>query len=128
MFLGTTQKDQLIAELKINLQPKMAKELKEKGSDASFLSWTDDSNQQICIQIDEDVYIYSEHDKFFYEWETDMERDVGEYRTDTINLKQLSEEEIEDGISGFYTSLKKLKEECGDNWKQIAAECIFENN
>ena len=42
------------------------------------------------------------------------------------NLSELSDEEINEGVMGFYDSLDALKEMTPDDWKQIAAECIFE--
>ena len=62
----------------------------------------------------------------FYDWNEDNERDVEDYFTETYNLSELSDEEINEGVMGFYDSLDALKEMTPDDWKQIAAECIFE--
>ena len=101
-------------------------DLKEKGGDSKYLSSTDQDNQQICIEINEDVYIYSQQTAMFYDWSEDNERDVEDYFTETYNLSELSDEEINNGVAGFYGSLDALKKEIPDNWKQIAVECIFE--
>ena len=131
MFLGKTQLEQLLKELNLNLHKfdtvkDIIEDIKEKGSVSKYLSETDPDNQQICIEINEDVYIYSQQTALMYDWNVDNERDVEDYYTETYNLSELSDEEINKGISGFYSSLEKLKNEVPDNWKQIAIECIFE--
>ena len=131
MFLGKTQLDELLIELNLNLHQfdnvkDIIEDLKEKGGDSKYLSCTDQDNQQICIEINEDVYIYSQQTAMFYDYNEDNERDVEDYFTETYNLSELSDEEINEGVMGFYDSLDALKKMTPDNWKQIAAECIFE--
>ena len=131
MFLGKTQLDELLTELNLNLHKfdnvkDIIEDLKEKGGDSKYLSGTDPDNQQICIEINEDVYIYSQQTAMFYDYNEDNERDVEDYFTETYNLSELSDEEINEGVMGFYDSLDALKEMTPDDWKQIAAECIFE--
>ena len=131
MFLGNTQLKDLLLELNLNLHKfdnvkDIIEDLKEKGGYSKYLSMTDQDNQQICIKINEDVYIYSQQTAIFYDWNVDNERDVGNYFTETYNLSELSDEEINNSVAGFYGSLDALKKEVPDNWKQIAAECIFE--
>ncbi|MEV9477890.1 hypothetical protein [Aliarcobacter butzleri] len=131
MFLGNTQLKELLLELNLNLHKfdnvkDIIEDLKEKGGYSKYLSMTDQDNQQICIKINEDVYIYSQQTAIFYDWNVDNERDVGNYFTETYNLSELSDEEINNSVAGFYGSLGALKKEVPDNWKQIAAECIFE--
>ena len=131
MFLGKTQLDELLIELNLNLHQfdnvkDIIEDLKEKGGDSKYLSGTDPDNQQICIEINEDVYIYSQQTAMFYDYNEDNERDVEDYFTETYNLSELSDEEINEGVMGFYDSLDALKEMTPDDWKQIAAECIFE--
>lgn len=101
-------------------------DIKEKGALSEYLSFTDVDNQQVCIKLSEDVYIYSQQTYIGYSYYTDNKKDVGVYYTETYDLRNYNEEEIEDLISGYYDSLENLKEEVPDNWKQIALECIFE--
>ena len=115
MFLGTTQLNQLLIDLNLNLHK--FDNVKDIIQD----------NQQICIEINEDVYIYSQQTAMFYDWSEDNERDVEDYFTETYDLTELSDDEIDDGVVGFYGSLDALKKEIPDNWKQIAVECIFED-
>lgn len=133
MFLGKTQLEELLSELNLNLHlfdnvKVIIEDLKEKGGDSKYLSGTDPDNQQICIEINEDVYIYSQQTAMFYDWNDDNEKDVEDYYTETYNLSELSDEEINEGVIGFYDSLDALKKELQDDWKQIAAECIFEQD
>jgi len=100
MFLGKSQKEEIIRELKFvaasdEIAIDLIREIEKDGVDAKCLSFTDVDNQQVAIKITEDIWIYSQQDKFFYDWYEDNERDV--------------------------------KEECKQSWKQIACECIFEN-
>ncbi len=132
MFLGKTQLKELLVELNLNLHKfdnvkEIIEDLKVKGGDSKYLSYTDQDNQQICIEINEDVYIYSQQTAMLYDWNEDNNRDVEDYFTETYDLTELSLDEINEGISGFYTSLDALKKEVPDNWRQIAIECIFED-
>ena len=133
MFLGNTQLKQLLTELnlsvnKIEKVKSIIEDLKEKGGESKFLKCTDEDNQQICIQLSEDVFIYSQQTLSDYDWNEDNERDVEDYFTKTYDLNKLTEEEINDGVNGFYDSLEALKKEIPDSWKQIAVECIFEDD
>lgn len=132
MFLGKTQLKELLVELNLNLHKfdnvkEIIEDLKVKGGDSKYLSYTDQDNQQICIEINEDVYIYSQQTAMLYDWKEDNNRDVEDYFTETYDLTELSLDEINEGISGFYGSLDALKKEVPDNWRQIAIECIFED-
>ena len=62
----------------------------------------------------------------FYDYNKDNDRDVEDYFTETYNLSELSDEDINEGVIGFYDSLDALKKELPSDWKQIAIECIFE--
>ncbi len=131
MFLGETQLNELLLELKLSSHKfdveSIVKDVKEKGAESKYLSFTDQDNQQCCIELNEDVYIYSQQTLVGYDWDEDNDKDVEDYYTETIDLTEYSVEEINKGIAGFYPSLEKLKKEVGENWKQITAECIFEN-
>ena len=131
MFLGITQKNEIIRELKFcldsNLSEQLTKDILNNGVKAKCLDFTDVDNQQVAIKITDDTWLYSQQDKFFYNWNEDNERDVEEYKTDTICLSDYLESEVEKEVKYFYKSLQQLKEECKQNWKQIACECIFEN-
>lgn len=131
MFLGNTQKKELLKELNFNLHKfnnvrDIIEDLREKGGDSEYLSCTDEDNQQICIVLSDDVYIYSQQTAMFYDYSEDNEKDVEDYYTETYDLTELSDNEIDNGVVGFYGSLDALKKEIPDNWKQIAIECIFE--
>lgn len=130
VFLGETQKNELLLELNLNSSKfnvkKIMDDVKEKGALSEYLSFTDVDNQQVCIELSENVYIYSQQTYIGYSYYTDNKKDVGEYYTETYDLEDLSKESLEEGISGFYDSLDELKKESPDNWKQIALECIFE--
>lgn len=133
MFLGNTQLKELLVELNLNLHKfdnvkDIIEDLKEKGGDSKYLSSTDPDNQQICIEINEDVYIYSQQTALVYDWNEDNEKDVENYFTETYNLSELSDDEINNGVAGFYSSLDALKKDVAANWKQIAIECIFEDD
>ena len=129
MYLSQTQKNELLGELQyLYIDTKEIElDIEKNGVNAECLDFTDVDNQQVCIKISDDVYIYSQQNKMFYDWYTDDKRDVGEYKTDTIILEEHTTEEIENMISGFYDSLDDLKAENGEKWKQIACECIFED-
>ncbi|WP_152184422.1 hypothetical protein [Sulfurimonas indica] len=130
MFLGKTQKEEIIMELKIigdEASVGTIEEIEKYGVDAECLLFTDVDNQQVAIKITEDIWIYSQQDKFFYDWHEDSERDAREYKTETINLADYSVSEVENNVKYFYDSLEKMKKECKQDWKQIACECIFEN-
>ena len=124
MYLGKTQTNALIIELKINNREDIIKDIEKYGINSYFISCTDSDNQQFCIKLSSDVFIYSQQNKMFYSWDEDNDIDVMEYYTDTIYLND--EEDIDQQISGFYDSVEDLKSEVGDDWKQIVAECIFE--
>ena len=131
MFLGKTQLEELLAELNLNLHKfdnvkNIIEDLKEKGADSKYLSYTDQDNQQICIEINEDVFIYSQQTAMFYDWNVDNENDVEDYFTETYNFSELPDEDINNCISGFYSSLEVLKNDLPNDWKQIVIECIFE--
>lgn len=133
MFLGNTQLTELLTELNFNLHKfdnakDIIEDLKEKGGDSKYLSYTDQDNQQVCIELSEDTFIYSQQTAFTYDWSEDNERDVEDYFTETYDLTELSLDEINEGISGFYSSIDALKKDVPDNWKQIAVECIFEED
>lgn len=44
-----------------------------------------------------------------------------------VDINLLTDKEIQSGLIGFYPSLENVKEIYGDDWMQIVAECIAEN-
>lgn len=126
MFLSNTQKQEIIFELKASSRDDLVEEINKNGAKSTILDFTDPDNQQICIKLSEDVYIYSQQDKFFYNWYEDNDTDVEDYHTEKIDLSILSSDEIKSGISGFYTSVDEVKKTYGEDYKMILAECIFE--
>jgi hypothetical protein len=81
---------------------------------------TDPDNKQYGRQISERVFEFKELAT------NEDEYDIGEYIELKINLDDYAEEEKEDVASYYYGSLDELKEQCGDTWEWIMAECIFE--
>ncbi len=55
-----------------------------------------------------------------------IEYDKGEFIEIYVNLDNYTLGEIEEVADTYYGSLDELKEECGDAWEWILAECIFE--
>jgi hypothetical protein len=47
-------------------------DIKKNNIDSKYLLFTDVDNQQICIQLSEDVYIYSQQNNINYSWDTDL--------------------------------------------------------
>ncbi len=125
-FLGKTQKEEIIAELKIARRQDIIKSIEDKGSGSPFLDFTDVDSQQIGIKINDETFIYSQANKFMYSWEEDNNKDVEDYSTDTICLSDFDENEISNKISGHYDSIEEIKKEYKDDYKRIVAECIFE--
>ena len=120
--------EEIIFELRANLRDDLVEEINKNGVKSTILDFTDPDNQQICIKLNEDTYIYSQQNKLFYDYYEDNNTDVKEYYTETINLFIFSSEEIKNGINAFYNSIDKVQEIYGEDYKRILAECIFENN
>lgn len=125
---GKHTKKEIIFELKAVLRDDLAREIEKNGAKSSILNFTDVDNQQICIKLDENVYIYSQQNEFFYNCYTDNDTDIKAYYTEKIDLSILSLEGIKNEISGFYNSIEEVKKIYAKNYKQILAECIFENH
>ncbi|MCT7563325.1 hypothetical protein ACOTWR_06825 [Aliarcobacter butzleri] len=130
-FLGQTQLDQLFNELNLNASKFNVKaiidDIKEKGVKSEYLSCTDIDNQQYCIELDDNTFIYSQQTLFDYNWDRDNNRDVISYYTETYRFTDFSREDIEEAINAYYNSLDEVKKTYPDFWKQIVIECAFEN-
>lgn len=132
MFLGNTQKNELLDELKFlslrgfTTATEAIKDIETNESNAECLDFTDPDNQQIGIKITDDVWLYSQQDKMDYDYYNDNDLDVKTYKTQTIELIDYDDDDIDDMVSAFYSDLDTLKKENGDSWKQITLECIFE--
>lgn len=98
---------------------------------------TDGSNLQYGRKISDNIFAFIEfnRDSFPDEFEKlcdhslDIDlKDVENYKwvDDTIDLAQLSDKEISDGISRYYDSVDEVKKEYGDDSNLIIAECVFE--
>lgn len=81
---------------------------------------TDDSCSQYVMQINNDFFICIQYDEIF---EKDRYYIV---RLQEINLNDYSQKEINDYITGYYSSIKEIKNTYRDEMNQIIAECIFE--
>ena len=102
------------------------KSLKDEGEKAQWIL-TDDDCYQWTKKLNEDCYqflmiIGSFNCKYNVIMETVP---LNEFLTDDEDDK----ENIQEILRFFdYESLEELEEIYGDSWKQILAECIFENN
>jgi RNA polymerase subunit RPABC4/transcription elongation factor Spt4 len=97
---------------------------------AERIAWvlTDPDNFQLGRQIGDKLYEFKEFSGMITEGMTldealTREFDWTEYNVD---LNDYSEAEREKVAEGYYGSLNDLKEQCGDSWEWILAECIFE--
>lgn len=81
---------------------------------------TDPDNKQYGLQLREGVYLFKEKNHFH------EINDEGEWIEIEINLAGYSDESREEIASTYYGSLNELKEQNGDSWEWILAECIFE--
>lgn len=127
MFLGKTQKNELVSELIELGLTVIANDIESYGVKSEYVHATDVDNQQIGIKIDEDTWLYSQQNKFFYSWETDNDIDVENYTTEIVRMSDFTSLQIEEVASSFYQNLEDLKKSSGDSWKQIVLECAFEN-
>lgn len=91
----------------------------EKHKQTSWVC-TDPDNNQYGRKLHDGHYEFKEKNHFH-----DI-NDEGEWITIDILLPMYTEEQIEKHISAYYDSLNHLKEQCGDDWEWIVAECIFE--
>lgn len=100
---------------------------------------TDPDSHQYGREVYGDRYEFKEFDRNNYEvvGDTDEEEEIFIDKVfddstfwveETINLSDYNEQEIDRHVSSYYGSLEGLKDECGDDWRFIAAECIFEQN
>ena len=82
-------------------------------------SWvnTDPDNEQYGRKLHDGHYEFKEKDRF---------NEEEEWIIIDILLSMYTEEQIENHVSAYYCSLAELKEQCGDDWEWIVAECIFE--
>lgn len=104
-----------------DISKKQLKELQqiamEEGlnHNAPIIGCTDFDTCQFCIEVSEDKFIYSQN-----------EGGDDRFRTGTISLSDIGEDDIENVVSSYYGSLEQLKEANGSRWKQILIECAFE--
>lgn len=107
--------------------------------DSNDITWicTDPDSNQYGRTIREGVYEFKEFDRNNYSINIDdypnKEMFINSifdndefWIQDTISLVDYNEPEIESHISAYYDSLEDLKEQYGDDWMFITAECIFE--
>ena len=81
---------------------------------------TDPDNEQYGRQVSTNVYEFKEKNKGLIDYEED------EFIQILIDLDDYSSNDAEDIAETYYGSLDELKEQCGDSWEWILAECIFE--
>ncbi|AXH16355.1 hypothetical protein CP985_11790 [Malaciobacter mytili LMG 24559] len=109
MFLGNTQKKQLINELKLNNREDIVNNILGDETKFKHIKFTDEDSQQVAIMLDEDTYIYSQQVSDDYDWHLDNKKDGKYYLTDTINLNNYTEVEQNNEVSSYYGSLERLK-------------------
>lgn len=81
---------------------------------------TDPDNEQYGRQIRTDVYEFKEKNRGLIDYEED------EFIQILIDLDDYSSDYAEEIAETYYGSLDELKEQCGDSWEWVLAECIFE--
>ena len=133
MFLGDTQKQQILDELKLlQTTNKYAQindvitDIENKGVQSKYILLTDPDNQQIAVKVSDDIWIYSEQDSIDYSWEENNDIDIEDYETQILSFHNFKSEELEEAVAGYEDSLDSLKSIYGTGWKQIALECVFE--
>lgn len=92
---------------------------------------TDPDQYQFCLKIDQDIFRYREYNWFeAYPDEpeslTQAEKDQNNWEDLTVDIRKYSPEEIQNHISAYYDSVEDIQKSYGNDWKQIVAECIFE--
>lgn len=84
------------------------------------VSKTDDSCDQLNIELAEDVYLFSQATFLF-------KGKKYNYYSEILDFKDFEDASTQkDAIDGFYDSVDEVKEIYGDNWKLIVMECAFE--
>lgn len=84
------------------------------------VSITDDSCDQLNVELAEDVYLFSQATFLF-------EGEKSNYHSEILDFKDFEDSKIQkDAINGFYDSVEQVKEYYGDDWKLIVMECAFE--
>ena len=89
---------------------------------------TDPDNYQFGRQIGEGIYEFKEFG--VPDLVATLDEAIGDsenWTQETIDLSKFSDELKESVASSYYGSLDELKEQCGDSWEWILAECIFEH-
>jgi hypothetical protein len=81
---------------------------------------TDLDNEQYGKQLSETKFEFKEKNRGFIDY------DENEFIEFVVDLSKYSEKEIDDFARTYYVSLDELKQQCGDSWQWILAECIFE--
>lgn len=101
----------------------IADDIREKRTDSEFLLQTDIDTEQYAVKISDDVWIYSENSD---RSAIGIEVPYDPYATEVMDFTNYTEEELEHWVCAYMPSLQTHKEAYGDNWKQIALECVFE--
>lgn len=86
----------------------------EKEGMSSLIEVTDEDNEQLCINVCGNAWIYSQRDS------------GGDYYSDTLDLEEQSSDKISNAVESFGYNLDSLKEDDSESWKQLAVECVFE--
>ena len=81
---------------------------------------TDLDNEQYGRQLSETRFEFKEKNRGLLDYDEDEIIEFG------VDLNHYSEKEIDDVARTYYGSLDELKEQCGENWQWVLAECIFE--
>lgn len=88
---------------------------------------TDPDRYQLGRQIGEQTYEFKEYLGDPEKVELDIAfTDLSMWFQYEVDLNKFSDAEKEKTAETYYGSLDELKEQCGDSWEWILAECIFE--
>jgi len=86
----------------------------------SSICYTDPDNEQICLKLSNDSFLYSQRDE-------DNVLIAEPYRTEIMLWEDFNTEELQkEAISGYYSSINEVKKIYGESWKMIVLECAFE--
>jgi len=111
--ISEEQKESILDELKGSGYASFENPLKH-------VSFTDDSCDQLNIELAENVYLFSQATFL-------LEGKKYNYYSEILDFDDFQDtKEQQKAIDGFYDSIEEVKEIYGDDWKFIVMECAFE--
>ena len=96
-----------------------------------YIEWicTDPNTHQYGRQFGEDIFEFKEFNPFnmFPSKETEKDLlDENNWEQLIVDLTIINQERMRNHLAAYYNSIDEVKEEYGDSWKWIVAECYFE--